>query len=61
MTDYYQTVTLILADGRRCTYTGRTQIDHLFPPRVVSVEVTPSKRLPDGMRWDELIEKVEEK
>lgn len=39
----YQTVTLVLADGRHVHYTGKPQIDHINPPRVVEVIVSTSK------------------
>lgn len=54
MGNSYQTVTLVLSDGRRVSYTGRPQIDHLFPPRVVEVIVSISQPLPEGMTWDVL-------
>lgn len=54
MTQGYQTVTLVLADGRRVHYTGRPQIDHINPPKVTEVIVSTSKPLPPGMTWDSL-------
>lgn len=49
---HYQTITLVLSDGRRVHYTGRAQIDHINPPRVVEVLVSISEPLPSGMTWD---------
>lgn len=46
----YQVVTLTLGDGRKCSYTGRAQMDAFS--RIVSVEVTPPRTLPSGMSWD---------
>lgn len=54
MTEYYQTVTLKLADGREVSYTGRAQIiaDAANPPRVVDIMVSEPKPLPAGVAWD---------
>lgn len=49
---HYQTVTLVLSDGRRVSYTGLAQIDHINPPRVVEVIVSRSEPLSEGMTWD---------
>jgi hypothetical protein len=54
MSDSYQTVTLVLSDGRRVTYTGKPQIDHINPPRVVEIIASRSAPLPEGMTWDRL-------
>lgn len=50
MSGEYQVVTLTLADGKRCSYTGRAQMD--MSAKVVGVEVTPARNLPEGMTWD---------
>ena len=47
----YQTITLVLSDGRRFIYTGRVQIDPDEPLRVTSIEVTRPRPLPDGGSW----------
>lgn len=48
----YQTVTLVLEDGRRCTYTGTAQI----PPtmagiKVVDILVSEPQPMPPGCSW----------
>ncbi len=50
----YQTVTLILADGRRASYTGAAQMDPNNPPKVVGVEVSIPRPLPDGVEFSDL-------
>lgn len=57
----YQTITLVLGDGRRVSYTGKPQIDHINPPKVVEVIVSTSRPLPDGMTWDVMPEPKEGK
>lgn len=58
---FYQTVTLVTSDGRRLTYTGRSQMDQINPPRIVEVIASTSKPLPAGMVWDTLdVPSVEE-
>ena len=50
----YQTVTLVLSDGRRVTYTGRAQIGVDESVKVVDIIVSVPKPLPSGMTWDQL-------
>lgn len=45
-----QVVVLVLADGRRATFTGRSQITG--DDKVVDIIVTPPRHLPLGMEWD---------
>lgn len=52
MRDSFQTVTLVLGDGRRVTYIGRPQIDQINPPKVVEILVSRSWQLPEGLTWD---------
>lgn len=47
-----QTITLVLSDGRRVSYHGLPQIDHLFPVRVTEILVSRSRLLPEGMSWE---------
>jgi hypothetical protein len=54
MREMYQTITLILTDGRRVSYTGRCQIDHINPPKVTEVLVSRGDYLPEGMTWDSM-------
>ena len=55
----YQVVTLVLSDGRRVSYTGKSQIDHINPPKVVDVIISISRPLPAGMTWETMPEPVE--
>jgi hypothetical protein len=52
MAEQYQTVVLILADGRTARYSGRVQLSS--EDKIVNVEVTPPMKLPDGMTFDKL-------
>lgn len=54
MSDTIQTVTLVLADGRRVTYSGRVQLDPLPLPRVVEIIVSRPVPLPAGAAWETL-------
>jgi len=57
----FQTVTLVLDDGRRVSYTGRAQIDGDKPLRILEVTFSPAKPLPEGMTWDIMPEPTEGK
>lgn len=50
----YQVVMLVLADGRKVSYTGRYALKET--DRVVSVECTPARPLPKGMVFDRMID-----
>lgn len=52
----YQVVTLVLADGRRVSFTGKYQIGE--DDRVVSVECTPARPLPKGMVFDRMMDHI---
>lgn len=58
--DSYQTVTLVLADGRRCSYTGRAQMESgllaalTSPTKVVDILVSEPQLLPNGMTWENM-------
>ena len=54
MVEQYQTVTLVLTNGVRATYTGRAQITDDSPVRVVDVVVSTPKDLPAAMRFGRL-------
>jgi len=47
----YQTVTLVLADGRKVVYSGPANIDPSYPPKVVEILISRPRPLPDGMTW----------
>lgn len=51
----YQTCTLVLADGRRVTYTGPVQVEGVSAARVVGVEISTSRRLPPGAAWERVV------
>jgi hypothetical protein len=53
MSDLMQTPTLVTADGRRLTYTGRAHIDPADVPRVVDVLVGVPRPLPEGCSWED--------
>lgn len=46
----YQVITVQTEDGRKCSYTGRYQLDGWEP--IVGITITPARKLPDGMTWD---------
>lgn len=54
----YQTVTLVLSDGRRLHYTGRAQIDAANPPQVTEILFSEGRPLPKGMSFDVISEVV---
>ncbi len=60
---FYQVVTLVLADGRRCTYTGRVQLDPVLEPEPKLVEILLSRPLPlpAGCSFDTLPPPAQEK
>lgn len=58
MSDKYQTVTLLLSDGRSVTYTGRLQIDPDNLPTVTEVSISRGIDLPSGMYWSGLPENL---
>ena len=54
MTDTYQTLTLVLADGRRATYMGPPQLAAGEAVRVVEILASEPTPLPPGCTWDTL-------
>ena len=50
--DMTQTITLVTADGRRLTYTGRVQFDPDDPPKVVDIIAGVPRPLPEGCAWE---------
>jgi hypothetical protein len=52
-TDQWQTVTLILADGSRATYTGQYQLTDRAVS-VVRIEASPPLDMPEGCSWGTL-------
>ncbi len=50
--DTYQTLTLVLADGRRVTYMGRPQLTAGEAVRVVEILAGEPTPLPPGCTWD---------
>lgn len=51
MNDHYQTCTLVLADGRRLTWTGRVQVEDVRSAKVVEVIISEPQRFPAGIEW----------
>ncbi len=58
--NHYQTITLVLDDGRRVSYCGRTQLDHWFPVQCVEIIVSISKPLPEDCSWSTIESMVKE-
>lgn len=58
MNDSYQTVTLVFSDGRRCSYTGRAQMDTesfaTSRTKIVDIHVSMPQPLPNGMTWENM-------
>lgn len=54
LSGFYQSVTLVLADGRRLRYAGRAQLSEAEIPaaRVVSVALGVPLALPAGVEWE---------
>ena len=59
--DYYQTITLVLTDGRRLNYSGRQQITDEDECRVLEIIVSKGKPLPPGLVFDRLEDLQENK
>ncbi len=55
----YQTLTLVLSDGRRLTYTGRAQIVPGDKAQVVDIVVGTPAELPAGTFWAFSLQAVE--
>lgn len=51
MSDTYQTLTLVLADGRRLTYMGPPQLTAGEAVRVVEILAGEPTPLPPGCSW----------
>lgn len=55
MSDKYQTVMLVLTDGRRLTYTGKEQIEDVDNMlRIATVLFTRGKPMPAGCYFSEI-------
>lgn len=54
MADTYQTLTLVLADGRRVRYVGPPQLTAGEAVRVVEILASEPTPLPPGCTWDTL-------
>lgn len=52
MSDQLQTITLVLANGRRLVYTGKPQIVTGDDIKIVDVLFTEPRDLPAGCTWD---------